>query len=80
MEINGPNLLPHAKAARPPSSLYVATWGKQSQAIEATKATCSLEACCVCGTESYPRAPRPQMTKEQHELQPAWQHWLLGME
>lgn len=23
--------------------------------------------------------PRPQMTKEQHELQPAWQHWLLGM-
>lgn len=63
MEINGPNLLPHAKAARPPSSLYVATWGKQSQAIEATKATCSLEACCVCGTESYPRALAPDDQK-----------------
>lgn len=59
MEINGPNLLPHAKAAQPPSSLCVATWGKQSQGTEATKATCSLEACCACGTESYPRALAP---------------------
>lgn len=39
-----------------PPPLCAATWGKQSQGTEATEATCSLEACCVPGTESNPRA------------------------
>lgn len=80
MEINGPNLLPHAKAAQPPSSLRVATWGKQSQGTEATKATCSLEACCVCGTESYTRAlaPDDQRTELGCSLPGNTGYWALG--
>lgn len=80
MEINGPNLLPHAKTAQTPSSLCVATWGKQNQGTEATKATCSLETCCVCGTESYPRAlaPDDQRTALGRSLPGNTGYWAWG--